>query len=88
MFGINQMVSEQSIIIVSVLNVKEMGRCEDLSVLNKKQFMARKNDKEFKVLYWPPDSPEFNGIRYLWDVLEVQSGLLGANYSPKYSEIN
>ena len=30
------------------------------------------HDKEFKVLTWPPNSPDLNPIEHLWDVLEQQ----------------
>ncbi|MCI4382560.1 hypothetical protein PGIGA_G00016250 [Pangasianodon gigas] len=29
-------------------------------------------DKEFKVLIWPPNSPDLNLIKHLWDVLDKQ----------------
>ena len=27
---------------------------------------------EFELLTWPPNSPDFNSIKYLWDVLDKQ----------------
>ncbi|KAF7642467.1 hypothetical protein LDENG_00257450, partial [Lucifuga dentata] len=30
------------------------------------------HDKELQVLTWPPNSPDFNPIQHLWDVLEKQ----------------
>ncbi|KAF7640777.1 hypothetical protein LDENG_00015010, partial [Lucifuga dentata] len=30
------------------------------------------HDKEFKVLTWPPNSPDLNPIEHLWDVMEKQ----------------
>ena len=30
------------------------------------------HDKEFKVLTWPPNSPDLNLIEHLWDVLDKQ----------------
>ncbi|MCI4386854.1 hypothetical protein PGIGA_G00067410 [Pangasianodon gigas] len=30
------------------------------------------HDKEFKVLTWPPNSPDLNPIEHLWDVLDKQ----------------
>uniref|UniRef100_A0A0E9WSK0 Tc1-like transposase DDE domain-containing protein n=1 Tax=Anguilla anguilla TaxID=7936 RepID=A0A0E9WSK0_ANGAN len=30
------------------------------------------HDREFKVLPWPPNSPDLNPIEHLWDVLEKQ----------------
>ena len=31
------------------------------------------HDKEFKVLPWPPNSPDLNLIEYLWEHLEKQA---------------
>jgi len=30
------------------------------------------HDEEFKVLAWPPNSPDLNPIEHLWDVLNQQ----------------
>ncbi|MCJ8741340.1 hypothetical protein PDJAM_G00069450 [Pangasius djambal] len=36
------------------------------------QERSEEHDKEFKVLTWPPDSPDLNPIEHLWDVLDKQ----------------
>jgi len=34
------------------------------------QEWIEEHDKGFKVLPWSPNSPDFNPIEYLWDVLD------------------
>ncbi|KAF7641916.1 hypothetical protein LDENG_00268470 [Lucifuga dentata] len=36
------------------------------------QELFEEHEKEFKVLTWPPNSPDLNPIQHLWDVLEKQ----------------
>ncbi|MCJ8738877.1 hypothetical protein PDJAM_G00040730 [Pangasius djambal] len=36
------------------------------------QEQFEEHDKEFKVLTWPPNSPDLNPIEHLWDVLDKQ----------------
>ena len=46
-----------------------VGQCT-LPHCKKRSGMVMEYDKEFKVLTWPPNSPNLNPVEYLWDVLQ------------------